>query len=35
MESNNKLKEINMRNRTYYCFDDITEFEDFDLDFNR
>ena len=32
MESNDKLKEINIENRTCYFFDDIIKFEDFDLD---
>ena len=32
MESNNKLKEIIFKNRTCYYFDDITNFEDFDID---
>ena len=30
MRSNNKLKEISIKNRTCYYFDDITKFEDFD-----
>ena len=32
MESNNKLKEINIENRTGYYFDDIIQIEDFDFD---
>ena len=32
MESNEKLKEIAIKNRTCYYFDDITEIEDFDTD---
>ena len=32
MESNNKLKEIDIKNCTYYYFDNIIRFEDFDLD---
>ena len=32
MESNDKLKEINIKNRTCNYFDDIIKFEDFDLD---
>ena len=32
MESNVKLKEINIKNRTCYFFDDIIKFKDFDLD---
>ena len=32
MESNDKLKEINIENRTCYFFDDIIKLEDFDLD---
>ena len=32
MESNNKLKEIIFKNRACYYFDDITNFEDFDID---
>ena len=32
MESNNKLKDIDIKNRTCYYFDDGTRFEDFDLD---
>ena len=31
MESNDKLKEINIKNRTCNYFDDIIKFEDFDL----
>ena len=32
MESNDKLKEIIIKNRTCYYFGDIIEFEDFNLD---
>ena len=32
LESNNELKEIDIKNRTCYYFDDIIEIEDFDLD---
>ena len=32
MESNNKLKEINIKNCTCYYFDDIVKIEDFDFD---
>ena len=32
MESNDKLKEIDIKNDPCYCFDDIIKFEDFDLD---
>ena len=32
MESNNKLKEIDIKNRTRYYFDDIIKFVDFGLD---
>ena len=32
MESNDKLKEIDIRNRMCYYFDDIIKIEDFDLD---
>ena len=32
MESNDKLNEIDIKNRTYYYFNDIIEIEDFDLD---
>ena len=31
MENNTKLKEINIKNRTCYYFDDIFKFEHFDL----
>ena len=31
MESNNKLKEIDIENRTCYYFGDIIKIEDFDL----
>ena len=30
MESNNKLKENDIKNRTCYYFDNIIKFEDFD-----
>ena len=32
MESNDNLREIDMKNRTCYYFDVIIKFEDFDLD---
>ena len=32
MESNDKLKETNIKNRMCYHFDDIIKIEDFDLD---
>ena len=32
IESNDKLKEINVKNGTCYYFKDIIKFEDFDLD---
>ena len=32
MDSNNEFKEIDIKNRTCYYFDDITKIEDFDLD---
>ena len=32
MESNYKLEEISIKNRTCYYFDDIIKLEDFDLD---
>ena len=32
MQSNDKLKEINIKNQTYYYFIDIIKFEYFDLD---
>ena len=32
MESNDGLEETEIKNRTYYYFDDIIKFEDFDLD---
>ena len=32
MESNDKLKEIDIENRTCYYFDDTIKFEDFGLD---
>ena len=32
MNSNDKLKEIYIKNRTCYYFDDIIKIEDFDLD---
>ena len=31
MESNNKLKEIDIKNRTCYYFDDIVKIKGFDL----
>ena len=31
MESNNKLKEIDIKNRTCYYFDDIIKIKDFDF----
>ena len=31
MESNDKLKEIDIKNRTCYYFDDISKVKDFDL----
>ena len=31
MESSNKLKEVDVKNRTCYYFDDIIEIENFDL----
>ena len=31
MESNNKLKEIDIENRTCYYFDDIIKIKDFDF----
>ena len=31
MESNSKLKEIDIKNRTCYYFDDILKIEDFDF----
>ena len=31
LESNAKLKEISIKNRTYYYFDDIIKFQDSDL----
>ena len=34
MESNDELKEIDIKNLTCYYFDDITKIEDFDLDNN-
>ena len=34
MESNNKFKRSIIKNRTFYYFDDIIKFEDFDLDNN-
>ena len=34
MESNDKFKRIIIKNRTFYYFDDIIKFEDFDLDNN-
>ena len=32
IDSNNEVKEIYIKNRTYYYFDDITTTEDFNLD---
>ena len=32
MESNNELKEINIKHYSCYYFNDITKFEDFNLD---
>ena len=32
MQSNNKLKEINIKKHTCYYFDDIVKFKDVDLD---
>ena len=32
MKSNNELKEIDIKNRTCYCFDDIIKMEDFYFD---
>ena len=32
MESKNELKEIDIKNRTHYYFDDKIKIEDFDLD---
>ena len=32
MESNDKLKEIDIKNRTCYYFDNIIKIEDFDND---
>ena len=32
MESNDKLKETDIKNRTCYYFDDIIKIEDFDID---
>ena len=32
MESNDKSKEIDIKNRTCYYFDDIIKIEDFDSD---
>ena len=34
MESNDRLKDIDIKNRTCYCFDDIIKIEDFDLNNN-
>ena len=31
MESNNEFKEINIKNRTFYYFDDILEIENVNL----
>ena len=33
MESNNKLKEIDIKNRTCYCFGDIVKIGDFNCDY--
>ena len=33
MESNNKLKEIDIKNRTCYYFDDIVKIGDFNCDY--
>ena len=32
METNDELKEINIKNRICYCFDDIIKIEDFNID---
>ena len=32
MDSNNQLKEIDIKNRTCYYFDDIIKIEDFNID---
>ena len=32
MESNDKLKEIDINNRTYFYFHNIIKIEDFDID---
>ena len=32
MENNDKLKEIDIKNRMCYYFDDIIKIEDYDLD---
>ena len=32
MDSNDELKEMNIKNRTSYYFDDIIKIEDFNLD---
>ena len=29
---NNEFKQVHIKNRTCYCFDDIIKLEDFDLD---
>ena len=34
MESKNELKEINIKNRTWYYFDYIVRFSDRDIDFS-
>ena len=31
LESKNKLEEIDIKNHTYYYFDDIIKIEDFDI----
>ena len=32
MESNDELKQIDIKNRTYFYFDDITRIENIDFD---
>ena len=34
MESENELKEMNIKNCTYLCFDDIIRIWDMDIDFS-
>ena len=34
MESKDELKEIDIKNRTCHCFDDIIRFFDRDIDFS-